>query len=395
MEDISTVLVTLREAIEPTNDMELINAFYQLEDMYDRKLWYQLTELLSTSIYNNDNSKSIRLKLFENFILNFYNKINQLKLVEFQLLSLEDVELSEALNHLINLKALIDGKLKKNDDGKSIDSDGVLIFVDSEIAKAKLKLGLYDEAIAIVDEVTEKIDNFHHKLDNKIYSSYYSTKMEVMKFKKNYNSYYYNSLLYLACIQDLATLPNKSLIIQDICVNAVLGDKIYNFGEILMNPIFEYLKQDYLKALLVSLNEGDLKGFNSVLNAHSQDLHSLGITNLDSLREKFCIMSFIELISIHTNSSKSVKFEVVLKNIELINTPEEVESLIMKCLSLGLVKGSINQVQSRFDISWIQPRILTKSQISKMSENLVQWSDKVNGLNKYMSEAGKELWIAN
>ena len=41
----------------------------------------------------------------------------------------------------------------------------------------------------------------------------------------------------------------------------------------------------------------------------------------------------------------------------------EVELLVMKALSLGLVKGSIDQVEQKAHMTWVQPRVLDREQV--------------------------------
>ena len=38
--------------------------------------------------------------------------------------------------------------------------------------------------------------------------------------------------------------------------------------------------------------------------------------------------------------------------------------LVMKALSLGLVKGSIDEVDNRVHLTWVQPRVLDLEQVS-------------------------------
>lgn len=41
----------------------------------------------------------------------------------------------------------------------------------------------------------------------------------------------------------------------------------------------------------------------------------------------------------------------------------QVEMLVMKALSLGLVKGSIDEVDCKVHMTWVQPRVLDISQV--------------------------------
>ncbi|VEU21727.1 DEKNAAC102475 [Brettanomyces naardenensis] len=394
-----TVLITLREEIESTEDSDLISAFYTLEDLYERKLWYQLSEVLSKSIYRDDNSKPIRLRLFENFVLSFGDKLNQLKLVEFLLLSIDQSNALDSLEYLNSLKERITAyglKESKQSVEEDINDNEViqaLIFVEIETARIKLEMGNIDEATAMIDEGSKKIDQLTNSVDNRVNASYYRTNAQLMKINGDYSAYYYSSLLFLACITDLGELQNKEQIVKEICVSGLLGEKIYNFGEIIMHEIFQYLKDDWLKQLIVALNNGDLETFTKVV--HSKDIQSIPdlASNIEFLQQKICIMSLIEIVFNKPTNKKTVKYSEILDHIPLLKNADDVERMTMKCLSLGLIKGLINQVSSEVEISWIQPRTMTMDQIVNMKKKMSFWSDRVQELNDYMSDAGKELWV--
>ena len=55
----------------------------------------------------------------------------------------------------------------------------------------------------------------------------------------------------------------------------------------------------------------------------------------------------------------------------------EVEHLIMKGLSLKLIKGSLDQVASTVDITWVQPRVLEGGQVDILAEQFGHWTDAV------------------
>lgn len=75
-EVVSSFLTEQREAAPE----DLQQSFLDIEDYWDRKLWHQLTGVLS-EYFNNPASASQRLSLFQHFILTFAEKINQLKFV--------------------------------------------------------------------------------------------------------------------------------------------------------------------------------------------------------------------------------------------------------------------------------------------------------------------------
>lgn len=58
--------------------------FLSFEDYWERKLWHELTDIL-VAYYNEPQSASQRISLYNNFVKSFADKINQLKLVQIGL----------------------------------------------------------------------------------------------------------------------------------------------------------------------------------------------------------------------------------------------------------------------------------------------------------------------
>lgn len=63
---------------------ELQHLFLDFEDLWERKLWHQLTDRL-VEFFNHKDSAPQRLAFYKTFILTFADKINQLKLVTLAL----------------------------------------------------------------------------------------------------------------------------------------------------------------------------------------------------------------------------------------------------------------------------------------------------------------------
>ena len=63
---------------------DLQHLFISFEDLWERKLWHQLTDAL-VEFFDHEESANQRLPFYKTFILTFADKINQLKLVTLAL----------------------------------------------------------------------------------------------------------------------------------------------------------------------------------------------------------------------------------------------------------------------------------------------------------------------
>jgi 26S proteasome regulatory subunit N9 len=71
----------------------------------------------------------------------------------------------------------------------------------------------------------------------------------------------------------------------------------------------------------------------------------------------------------------------------------EVEHLVMKALSLNLIKGSIDQVAATAKITWVQPRVLDRDQIDGLRQRLAEWCGKVAKVGDSTITNAPELFV--
>jgi 26S proteasome regulatory subunit N9 len=69
----------------------LQGSILEMEDLWERRLWHQLTVELE-KIFDDPESKGLRMKLFKDFVGTFEKNINQLRLVGLALLAKEEVK---------------------------------------------------------------------------------------------------------------------------------------------------------------------------------------------------------------------------------------------------------------------------------------------------------------
>ena len=51
----------------------------------------------------------------------------------------------------------------------------------------------------------------------------------------------------------------------------------------------------------------------------------------------------------------------------------KVEWIMMRAMSLGLIKGTIDEVESTFSVTWVQPRVLNLDQLGVLQTQIGDW----------------------
>ena len=221
-----------------------------------------------------------------------------------------------------------------------------------------------------------------------------SCQTDVQQAKHEFASYYKDALLYLACIELTDITPEERLKrAYDLSIAALVSESIYNFGELLLHPILDSLKDSphsWLRDLLFAFNRGDLAAYdvlagnvtkNELLRQHQTFLH-----------QKICLSALTETVFRRAPHDRSMTFTTIRDETKV--RPDEIEHLIMKALSLGLVRGTIDQVAQIANINWVQPKVLDMKQVEGMRLRLRDWDTSVNQLGTWMEGVGKDVWAS-
>lgn len=211
----------------------------------------------------------------------------------------------------------------------------------------------------------------------------------------DFSNYYRTALLYLACIE-LSTMSaeERHRRAYYLSVAALVSNSIYNFGELLLHPILDALAQSeddgWLRDLLFAYNRGDLASYDAL----SDNITSNKLLNDNSahLRQKIYLAALTEAVFRRPPHDRAMTFGTISQETKV--RVEEIEHLIMKALSLGLLRGSIDQVDKVAHITWVQPKVLDMKQIGNMRQRLLDWDSNVNQLGNWIETAGKDVWAA-
>ncbi|KAG6833216.1 hypothetical protein H0H87_010279 [Tephrocybe sp. NHM501043] len=363
-EFIATALSATPHALHPY--------FEAFQTLHTRKLWHQLTQKLK-AFFDEEESRPYRVDVFERFVRDFEARINQLRLVEMGVKVSKEIDNPQV--HLAFLSSLLE-RINKE---KSQEAHVLLL---ATIAHTKLMYGDLEGTKTDMDAAWKILDTLE-AVDKGVNAAYYGVAADYYKARAEYAPYYKHSLLYLACVDTEAEMTPEERLgrAHDLGISAFLGETIYNFGELLMHPILGALNgtpHEWIKKLLFTFNEGSIGKFEALAPLFPQE--PILQENYAFLRQKICLMALIESVFKRNADNRTMTFQTIAEETRL--PVDEVEHLVMKALSLKLIRGSIDQVDEKAQITWVQPRVLSREQIGMLAQRLGEWVGKLNAVEQ-------------
>ncbi|CAI5467456.1 unnamed protein product [Closterium sp. Yama58-4] len=350
--------------------------FADMGDLYQKKLWHQLTikleQFLALAVLQ---AGDIMIQLYQNFISDFETKINLLKLAHFSvIISRQYADKTEAI-------AFLEGIIEKLRGTKSKRIEEPVVYVKMQIAALKLQSGDRKECKALLDEGRAIIDSMAD-LDPSVHASVHWVSSQYYKSKQDFAEFYKSALLYLAYTSvDTLTDPFKLDLAVDLSLAALLGENIYNFGELLAHPIVGALEGSqfqWLYHILHAFEHGDLHKYDELCSLYAAQLNAQPalVENERRLREKITILCLMELIFSRPSDDRTIPLRTIAEKTKL--PLDGVEHLLMKTLSVHLIEGVIDQVDGHVRVSWVQPRVLNLQQVAGLRDRLDTWLSRVH-----------------
>jgi len=232
-------------------------------------------------------------------------------------------------------------------------------------------------------------------VDPEVHTEYYGVLTALHKETGTPAQFYKNALLFLSYTPVNKMSKDEKLVLAfDMGLAALLGDTIYNFGELLTHPIFNELmgtQYQWLAEVLRAFNAGIIGEYEILTNKYQAELNAQPalVANVALLKQKITILSLLELLFQRPADNRTITFAEIAQQTKL--PIDEVEMLIMKALSAKLVKGVIDQVDQTVRFTWVQPRVLDKAQITTLQQRLNQWTDQVHSTLVFLDNETPEL----
>ncbi|KAI9833820.1 MAG: 26S proteasome regulatory subunit [Phylliscum demangeonii] len=369
--------------------------FLSFEDFWERRLWHQLTEVL-VAYFNDAASAPQRIAVYTTFVASFADKINQLQLVTLGLSAA--TQCRDDHERLTFLTAVAD-KVKEASEQEAY------VYATAAVASIKLRLADLDGAQAGLATAEGLLDAFD-TVDTVVHAAFYRVQADYHQARGEFGAYYRTALLYLACIavSDLSAAEQQAQA-YELAVAALGSDTIYNVGELLLHPILDALTTPttppttmpnphaWLRDLLFAFNAGDLPAFEQLARVGGPlDTIPRLAARRAFLHQKIRLAALTEMVFQRPPHDRALAFGAVAAATRL--AADQVEPLVIKALSLGLVRGSIDQLAQLARLHWVQPKVLHPAQIAAMKARLQQWDASVNELGNWIERVGQDVWAS-
>eukprot|EP00118_Oscarella_pearsei_P004294 m.18131 g.18131 ORF g.18131 m.18131 type:complete len:380 (+) comp27601_c0_seq1:92-1231(+) len=377
----SKVKEYLAEKQQNAPSPEIAEEWAELEDLYTRNLWHQLTLKLKEFVSSDSFSGANELfEMYQQFLSDFEHRINQLSFVEIILRVVRHIsEPTKAVEFLESILIKVKGNLEAK------------ILCQTEIGTTKLEQNDLDAVKSLIGSTGEQLETVY--TISFIHARFYDLSSRYYLLTSAHAEYYRDALRYLGCtdVDEIPVEEQRDRAFK-LSLAAVLGDGVYNFGELLAHPILcslQRTEQSWLVDFLYAFNSGNLQQFHS-LREHWGNLPDL-VKNEAKLLEKIRLLSIMELTFKRSSTNRSIPFQEIADASQ--TAVNEVELLVMKALSVGLVRGSIDEVKQLVNMTWVQPRVLDLPQIKGMCQRLGEWSEKVKQTIVTVEDHSPELLV--
>jgi len=326
------------------------------------------------------------------FIKDFESKINPVKMTEFAVAASRKMTDHEAA---ITFLTTVMGRTKISKQEKAGADNFSKIIFKCEIATHKLQLGLVEETKETMKAADKMIERSSETPDL-VFSFYYRLCAEFHKKKESSAEFYRSALQYLTYTPiDTMSLAEQSDIARDLCLAALISDAIFTFGELLLHPVLKALESGeffWMVTMLKALNVGNIPAYDALCAAETERIskYPIMIANQTLLRQKLSIAALIELIFQSKADERLISFKDISVAVSL--PYDQVELLLIKALSLKLIRGTIDGVDEQVHITWAIPHALDMSQILVMKDNVVFWRQKTETTMQFVEDKSPELF---
>ena len=146
----------------------------------------------------------------------------------------------------------------------------------------------------------------------------------------------------------------------------------------------EGTENEWVLEIVRAYIKADMNAYNEKMSKHSEKIKANHVLN--TAKPKDILIQKIRLLALVRLAFNKESFERIIsfKEIEEYTKCEEsnVEYLIIKAMSLNLIKGKIDEIDQTVNVTWVKPAILDNTQIGALQEKIKLWIAKIEQTQK-------------
>jgi 26S proteasome regulatory subunit N9 len=284
-------------------------------------------------------------------------------------------------------------------DGSCAATDAASADADGDVSMPKsdgFDVEKMRECKGVLDNVNQDIESTIRSLGKSeissalasVYAMYFLVRAEYFKALDDSPLEFFKSALQY--IGYAKVVKNEFDWAYDLAVNALRAKSFYDFGELSLQPIMKVLEKEsadgrsgqWLLELVRAFISAKLDAFNAVCAKYAKELAAEPSLATDEsralLNEKIRLLALVRLAFYRPATERVIPFSDISKVSDV--DVEKVEGLIMRGMSLELMKGTIDGVAGTVTVTYVKPRILDKSEIDAMRERVTTWHGKIGAL---------------
>ncbi len=356
-----------------TADPAIRELFNRLRVLYQKRYWFEFSEVLSQLIYQHQTFDARALIMNTIDELSVYN--DPVFIVE-----ITDVFLSRWS------PATIDEQMKLINRIREIFSRNEIALQYLKILEAKVHLASNNlEQGLELEKQAEKAIEAMREVPKVIYAALQEIKAMYYWSKEDYDSYYATAVKWLAYLDDKKLSQAAQLqLAENILEAGLVNNSTLSFGTLLENNLVASLRNDPTRTPLFKVLEifgkGNVESFELFISQAGESLKRFGLigANIDKLRRKIRVIAFYDSVFFSQKRNfeqMSLSFKEIA-NIAQINQ-NEVERLIVYVLSIGIFQGYVDELEQKFYITRTKPQELDPTRIAQLKENFDQWREGI------------------
>ena len=369
---------------------DLAEDYKEISSLVTSKLWHQLTLKILAFLEEPKNYRTTAegtssfLALYDKVVQSVDKKLNPLSLariasdVASSLLFQDSTAATAVLENLQNLPT------------------AATLYVEYKLALIKLKLLEAKGQPVDMNELQEQLkrnalllQELNFSQDSAIvHSAHFQCSMTYRKAVGPPETFYKEAISYLnyTAMQDIED-PYQLAI--DLSLAALTGERVFNFGQVVTTPILSVLQNTphaWLVDLMHASAQGDVVQFQTLLQQHAAAIQKEPalVNRAQALQEKITLLALVHMVFERPSSERTLDFREISDRVHF--PVDQVELVVMRALSLGLIEGSMDQVDQTLEVTWVLPRVLDKAQLKELSVRFGEWADKVSKTRDYMAE---------